>query len=1114
MLGGVRLARRESLVWGSAFALLAIFAGIAGDAARAAAPCEPLFGHLVSIDGTVQLQRSGEAAFRPATLNAPLCREDTVRVGQRSRAAISLVNDAVLRLDQNTTLKLLSVSVEEDERSLFDLVLGAIQSFSRRPRRLAINTPYLNATIEGTEFALRVRPDSSEVTVIEGTVVAANDDGRVEISAGEAAQARPNEAPVKRIVARPQDAVQWGLYYPPVLAGGGDARSAAGRAAALLNVGRVEEARTEINRAIGQNPNDAQALALRAVIGVVQNRRNEALADAAQAVELDPQDAAPRIALSYAQQSLFRLDDARRTLLDAVKHQPGNALAWARLSELQLSLGDRDEALAAAERAVSISPDVERAQTVLGFAALALPDTAAAKEAFTKGIAAHSSAPLPRFGLGLAKIREGNLTEGRKDIEIAVGLDSQNALLRSYLGKAYFEEKRDPLDAQQLEIAKKLDPRDPTPYLYDAIRKQTENRPGAALEDLRESIARNDNRAVYRGRQQLDQDRAARGNSLARVYNDLGFNQLGLNEATKSLTLDPSNAAAHRFLSDTYGSVRRREISRVSELLQAQLLQDININPVQPSISETNLNIVTGGGPATTGFNEFTPLFERNQAQLNVSGLAGNNDTFGGEGVISVVQDELSLSAGAFSYRTDGFRENNDIDHDIYNIFAQVAVSTRLNLQAEVRRRRTDEGDLALNFEPDAFAPSGGLNFRRELDQDIARAGVRISPNPWSDVLLSYIFSDREEATENTVAVPPIIPFPPGSASSQRMFDDEGHQAEAQYIFDKGRLNAMAGLSYAFVDRRVDAATQTNIPPFPPFATSETIDSEIRHWRPYFYLNLKYPEALTWTLGVSYDNYDEGDLDVSKVNPKFGVQWKVAKDVTLRGTLFTVVKPALVANRTIEPTQIAGFNQFFDDANATRSFVRGIGADWEIHRDLHAGIEASWRDLEAPFSSSGGATIFEDEEEQAYRAYLYWQPDQRVAVKGEVVYDRFTTGVGTGSDVFNFPLELETISVPLSVRYFHPSGFFAGLGVTYVDQKVRRSSAALLPDGKDDFVIVDASVGWRLPNRRGKISLEVNNLFDQEFNYQDDSFREFRDEPSIGPYIPEMTLLLRASLSF
>ena len=54
----------------------------------------------------------------------------------------------------------------------------------------------------------------------------------------------------------------------------------------------------------------------------------------------------------------------------------------------------------------------------------------------------------------------------------------------------------------------------------------------------------------------------ARGASLARVYSDLGFAQLGVNASTESLTVDPGNAAAHRFLADTYRSVRRREVAR------------------------------------------------------------------------------------------------------------------------------------------------------------------------------------------------------------------------------------------------------------------------------------------------------------------------------------------------------------------------------------------------------------------------------------------------------------------------------------------------------------------------------------------------------------------------
>ena len=397
---------------------------------------------------------------------------------------------------------------------------------------------------------------------------------------------------------------------------------------------------------------------------------------------------------------------------------------------------------------------------MLGFAELAEINTGRAKKAFRRAIEIDSANPLPRFGLGLATIRAGDLEGGRKEIEIAVALDPENALLRSYLGKAYFDERttnpltyfqelvnnfpnqENTLAAEQFAISKELDRNDPTPWLYDAIRLQSENRPVEALRNIEKSIELNDNRAVYRSRELLDEDRAARGASLARIYNDLGFEQLGINEATKSLSYDPANAGAHRFLSDVYQTQPRREIARVSELLQAQLLQDININPVQASLSETNLGIITsGGGPARPGFNEFTPLFERNQAQLNLSGIVGNQGTYGDEAVVSGIYDNVSVSAGQFHYQSDGFRKNFDLHHNIYNLYAQAAVTPEINIQGEFRRRRSEWGDLDLTFDPDVFQPTLANNF----DEDTARVGLRFSPSSRSNAIASLVYSKSNQ---------------------------------------------------------------------------------------------------------------------------------------------------------------------------------------------------------------------------------------------------------------------------------------------------------------------------------------------------------------------------------
>jgi tetratricopeptide (TPR) repeat protein/opacity protein-like surface antigen len=1101
--------------------------------------CEPPAARVVSLQGAVELRLAGTDAWTPATLGEALCLGDALRVGRASRAALALANDATLRLDERTTLQLRGVA--EEARSLIDLILGGVYFFSHRPRALEVDTPFVNAAAEGTEFLVRVGADRAEVVMLDGRVLLRNPEGELRVASGDAALVAEGEAPRAVVVARPRDAVAWALYYPPILtelAGRGvrarplppglqsavervaandyagaldaleavpeaarDARYDTYRAGVLLNVGRVEEAEAAIEQALARDPDAGEALAQRAVIHVVQNREAEALADARRALELSPDSAAAAIALSYALQAAFQLEEARAVLRAAVEQNPEDALAWARLAELEQMFGDLRASRNAAEQAVALAPDLARTQMVLGFAALTRIDIDGARAAFERAIALDSANPLPRLGLGLAVIRSGDLEGGRKEIEIAASLDPNDSLIRSYLGKAYFEEKRNDLANEQFAIAQELDPLDPTAYLYEAIKQQTENRPGEALQKLQKSIELNDNRAVFRSRLLLDADRAARGTSLARIYDDLGFLQPGINEATKSLALDPASAAAHRFLSDIYVGARRREIARVSTLLQAQMLQDLNINPVQPSLSEANLNIVTQGGPARAGFNEFTPLFERNQAQLNAAGVVGSDNTYGGEGVASMVYDRYSVSGGAFGYRTDGWRQNNDNNQDVQDVYFQSAITPELNAQVEYRRRHSDQGDLALNFDPAFFSP----NLNREIDQNTYRVGVRYSPLPSSDFLLSFIYGDLEDHIRDSLDV----------FSAEARTKDQGTQTEAQYIYRRDRFNSIIGIGYSDVDRNLDLSQEEQ--GFPPSVLSN--EQQITEASGYLYSNMNFPDSVTWTAGVSYDLFEHNALKVEKVNPKFGVQWHITKDFLLRGAALRFVKPALINNQTLEPTEVAGFNQLFDDTNGAAAWRYGVGLDYRLMGNLFVGGEATWREISNPIldPDARGSTV-EDSDEQTHHAYVHWLPIPQVALSAEFVYDRFSaeTGKDLTQNLGVFPEKVETYSVPFGVRYFHPSGFFAGVGATYVNQQVNRADSLEAPEGSGDFFVVDAGIGYRLPKRFGVVSLAVLNMFDNKFKYQDDSFREFQtvQQPSIGPYIPDRQILARVTLNW
>ena len=1105
-------------------------------AAARAQDCTDPIGSVQSLEGEVSVQDEGEGAWSPAALGQPLCKASTIRTGSLSRAAVVLINEEVLRLDEDTTLKLTDVPLDAQQPSLLDLAAGAVQSFSRAPRKVNVKTSYMTLAIRGTEFAVRAEPDRSLLTVFEGEVLASNEQGEVAVPRNQSVVATPGQPPQPFLIARPRDAVQWSLYYPPIfaappgaapeladaqrLAAGGDIAGAvaaldalpdagrnaavqAYRAALLLQVGRADEARVAIDAALAANPASADALALRAVIGVVQNERDAALADARKAVELAPTSAAAKTALSYAQQAVFDVEGARATMEQAVAEQPEDALAWARLSELWLMTGFRDRSREAADRAAQLAPDLERVQTVRGFADLVEFRTGTASAAFERAIALNPADPLPRFGLGLAQIREGSLDQGRANLELAVGLDSSNALLRTYLGRAYFEERREALSADQYELAKELDPLDPTAYLYDAIRLQTINRPVEALRQLDRSIELNDNRAVYRSRLLLDSDRAARGASLARIYQDLDFLDTGVREATNSLTLDPTNPSAHRFLADIYAGTRRTETSRVSELLQSQMLQELNQSPIPAQLGETNLNIVTQGGPATPGYNEFTPLFQSNGLQVGVNGVVGNNETRGIEGSAAVLYDRYSISASGFSYDTSGWRDNADISHNIGNVFFQSAITPEINGQLEFRSRRTHYGDIEQVWNPDDFAEGND----RDIDQDSYRAGLRWSPTPNSDVLLSLIYSDTNDK-ENV-----SIPLDIGQFDGQAEFDDSGYQPEAQYIYRDDIFNIIAGGAYFFVDR--DQKIELTLDDEPAGSLDDRYD--VTDPRGYVYGNVNLPTPVVWTLGVSADDFQAEGIEAQKINPKLGVQWNVTDRVRLRAAAFQVVKGPLSTNRTLEPTQVAGFNQFFDDDAGAVSKRAGIGSDWKLAENLFVGAEATWRDIDVQYYT---ADINDADEtnwrEQTHRLYAYWAPADRWALTGQFVYDRFSAQNSVLTDETSVPKKATTYSIPLGVRYFDPSGFFAGFGVTLVRQELDRSQNNVTEFGEGDsnFTLVDAQIGYRLPKRFGIVSLQVSNIFDKSFDYQDDSYRESQDSPSIGPYIPERQILFNLTLNW
>jgi tetratricopeptide (TPR) repeat protein len=1085
--------------------------------------CTQAAAEIISLQGEAAFDAKANGEWHTAQLNEKLCEGGQIWVKPNSRVSLALPGNDVLRLNENTVLTLKAINF--NKASILDIVKGFIHFIARKPKEVKIESGIANAAPLGTEFAFSVDASKAALWVYEGGVKFYNQQGSINLSSGQAAEAYLGKAPQIRMDIKPQDAVNWALYYPALLPASDGVQSADPaisaaigeyhkgridlalqrldaisiaqqtpyfhkiRGAMRLIVGQVDLAQQDIKTVQANKPHDADALALQSVIALTQNRKDEAFSLAQQAIAANPQSAMAYTALSYAEQGRFNLDKALASAESAVNNAPNDAMALARKAELELTQGLLSDSKRSVQQAINQNANLERPQTIKGYTHLQSMDTDEAMQAFNKAIALDSASPLARLGLGLAKIRDGDLEEGRRDLEIAAVLDPNNSLIRSYLGKAYYEEKRSDRAEEQFKLAKERDPKDPTPYYYNAIKKQTENRPIEALEDLQKAMELNDNREVYRSKLMLDKDLAARGAALGRIYNELGFSQRGLVEGWRGVAQDPTDYTSHRLLSDSYSALPRHDVARSSELLQSQLLQPINITPVQPRLAESQLFLLGGLGPSALSLNEFNPLFERNKFSLLTSGIVGSNNTYSDEVVHSGLWDNFSYSLGQFHYQTDGFRRNNDIDVNIYNAFVQARITPEFNVQAEYRHRNTDRGNLDSFFNAPIGTPQ--TNFvnasRRPSSSDLYRLGVHISPTNHSDLLGSFMHIDQQTTLGTTeFKVPP--------------FTNRAVLGEVQYVHNFDKIKSILGGGYYWLD------------------TSESI---LKNGNGYLYNHFRYPVTIDWTLGISFNILDDTQFRkvIRSINPKFGMQWNITPNTLLRAAAFRTVNTARLPYQTIEPVQVAGFNQFYDDVYRTKAVRWGVGLDHKFDSTLSGGVEISQRFLDKPIAHTGGVETETRWRESNYRAYFLWTPHPRWEATLEYFRENFQDRGKVDA------CDTNTQTIPLGLGYFDPSGVFVKFKSSFYYQNVslnllcdRSDIATHSVEKSDKAVFLDLSLGYRLPKRHGIFEVQFQNLLDQNYRYEGMQVRQsdqINDNgvPLFLPFTPEFTIFARLTLA-
>jgi tetratricopeptide (TPR) repeat protein len=1094
-----------------------------------------------------------EAAYPKQLLEV----RDQGRTGLRSQATIRLSDLSVVRLDELSRFEIQPLP-EPNIDAEFSLWQGLLYLLHRdRPGAHRFRTPTATAATRGTEFTLEVEPGTGRtiLTVLEGEAVLSNAVGSISILTGQQGIAALGQMPTKTAVIDTTNIIQWCLYYPAVL----DVTelSLAPNEEAILSASLAAYRSGDVLRAVAVYPADrtpvsdpekVYAAGLLLAVGQVTQAEgildtvgpdSRRLADAVRlliaAVKLRAPEAndtvakyaSELLALSYAQQSHYQLGPALEFARLAVEKSPQFAFAWTRVAELEFSHGRIKPALEALEKSLELAPRNAQALALKGFVLSAQNRIEEAKALFEQAMAIDGGLANAWLGHGLCRIRRGDAEGGREDLQVAATLEPQRAALRSYLGKAFSNSGDEPRAEKELGLARHLDERDPTAWLYSALLLQQENRINEAVDDLEMSQALNDNRRVYRSRLLLDQDRAVRGANLANVYRDAGMTDVSVREAGRAVNADYANYSAHLFLANSFNELRdpkqinlRYETAWFSEYLVANLLAPVGAGTLSQTVSQE----------------EYSKLFERDRL-----GITSRTEYFSdGEWLQSAAQYGIygnsSYAIEGFYHSDTGDRPNNDLQQFATVLNLKQQITPQDNVYVRANYYDSEAGDVNQYYNQGDANPG----FRsRERYRPSVLAGYHHEWNPGNHTLL--LAGRVENIYEVDNPLQGTLFFnrpdqPPALSSVAPLFYDQEYRselelytAELQQLWEVRQHTFVVGARFQagefetqseqingqlFNGRPFDAMGATNV--------SSQFDRESVYLYDEFQI---WPKVLLIG-GVTYDrvtfpeNYRYAPLSDSEttrdqVSPKAGLIFTPTANTTVRGAYYRALGGvSLDQSFRLEPSQVAGFNQAYRSlipesvagANAAPEFETWaasleqklghgtfLGLSGEILRsevDRKVGVAEL-----AVRPGDTAATLFAAQT----RERLDFQERSLLVTVNQLLGNEWSLGVryrlshveledefldireGTGlAGGLERQRDLSALlhQLHLFAVFNHPSGFFARAGSIWTSQDNDGYNPEL--DG-DDFWQFNVEAGWRFFRRRMEVRVGVLNITDQDY---------------------------------
>lgn len=498
--------------------------------------------NVISLQGKGEVRAVQARDWKPAVVQQALDHGDFVRTGDMSQMAILFTDRTQIRLNQNSQVQIKSVA-DAAQGTQTAIALNSGRAWSQAkpqtvgtagaaPSRVTMETPSATMSIRGTDWEVEVAPDGrTQLTVLSGLVEMANPQGQVMVANGEAAVAEIGKAPVKIVLTRPRERVQWVTAYRPDPARYLDplertGTSAVAQAARLMAEGNYAEARDRLAKA----PESWPQRLMQADLKVIEGDLDAAVALSRQAVSLsagraeavahlaglliladraeesrtllagalvgtlgrDAGRGAAELWLAEGRRARFAGEaaPARNAYATATQLAPDDDRAWGGLGSIA---GEREEISAGRgylQRASKLAPKEASHYGELGTLESFADNFARASVAFETALALRPDDYVALTGRGVMRLKQGDPDAALEDFLKAGLIEPRYARAHLYSGIAYYQLGRADRARESFARSAELDPRDPLPYLFTGLVHADHFEPGEAVAAAREALAR------------------------------------------------------------------------------------------------------------------------------------------------------------------------------------------------------------------------------------------------------------------------------------------------------------------------------------------------------------------------------------------------------------------------------------------------------------------------------------------------------------------------------------------------------------------------------------------------------------------------------------------------